>query len=147
MKILFLDFDGVINPISFHHSSSGFSKAACANVQSILVKDPNVRIVVSSAWRRNGLEVVRKILQENGIDHTKVIDLTEESGGFDPGNRDQQIKNWLKNHPEIKDFAILDDSAILKDFESHYVKTNGYVGLTHQDAERALEILNANKKV
>lgn len=146
MKILFLDFDGVIAPFTYHHSSSGFSKSACANVQYILVKDPNVRIVVSSAWRRNGLEILRKILQEHGVDPTKVIDITEEKGGWTPENRDHQIKDWLKKHPEIKDFAIVDDSAVLKDFEKHYVKTNAYVGLTQQDAERVIEILNADKK-
>ena len=144
MKILFLDFDGVIAPLSFHHSSSGFSASACANVQSILTKDPNVRLVVSSAWRRWGLEKIREILKENGIDSTKVIGLTEAEGGFTPENRAKQIKTWLKGHEEIKQFVVLDDYPMPK-LDANYVKINGYVGFTQKDAEIALRILGEDK--
>jgi hypothetical protein len=145
MKVLFLDFDGVINPLTFHHSTHGFSPSACANVQSVLTKDPNVRIVVSSSWRRWGLTKLREILKENGIDSTKVIDVTEEEGGWMPENRAKQIKSWLKEHPEVKDFAVLDDYPMPK-LDKNYVKCNGYVGFTQKDAEIALKILNADSK-
>lgn len=145
MKILFLDFDGVIAPLSFHHSSSGFSSSACANVQSILVKDPNVRLVVSSAWRRWGLEKIREILKENGIDSTKVIGLTEAKGGFTPEHRAAQIKTWLKEHPEVKSYVAVDDYPLPK-LDPNYVKTNGYVGFTQKDAEIVLKIFNEDKK-
>lgn len=144
MKIIFLDFDGVIAPLSFHHSSSGFSASACANVQSVLTKDPNVRLVVSSAWRRWGLEEIRKILKENGIDSTKVIGLTEAEGGFPPEHRAVQIKTWLKNHPEIKKYVALDDYPLPK-LGDNYLKINGYVGFTQKDAEIALRILSEDK--
>lgn len=141
MKIIFLDFDGVIAPLSFHHSSSGFSASACNNVQSILVKDPNVRLVVSSAWRRWGLEKIREILKENGIDSTKVIGLTEADGGFMPENRANQIKTWLKAHPEVEKYVALDDYPLPK-LGDNYLKINGYVGFTQKDAESALRILS-----
>jgi len=144
MKVIFLDFDGVIAPLSFHHSSSGFSASACANVQSVLVKDPNVRLVVSSAWRRWGLEKIREILKENGIDSTKVIGLTEADGGFMPENRAVQIKAWLKAHPEVKKFVALDDYPLPK-LGDNYLKINGYVGFTQKDAEIALRILSEDK--
>lgn len=145
MKILFLDFDGTIAPISFHHGS-GFSHAACANVQSIITIDPKVRIVVSSAWRRLGLAKVREILKENGIDSTKVIGVTEEDGGWAPQNRAKQIKNWLKDHPEVKIFAAIDDYP-LPEIDANAVKTNGYVGVTQKDVEIVLKILqDANSK-
>lgn len=141
MKILFLDFDGCIAPISFHHSSSGFSKAACANVQSVLDKDPNVRIVISSSWRRWGVEKLREILKENGIDPTKVIGVTEEKGGWPPENRADQIKDWLEKHKEIKHFVAIDDYPLPK-LDPNCIKTNGYVGFTQKDAEVALKILD-----
>jgi hypothetical protein len=144
MKILFLDFDGVIAPLSYHHSSSGFSASACANVQSILTKDPNVRLVVSSAWRRWGLEKIREILKENGIDSTKVIGITETEGGFPPEHRAKQIKTWLKNHPEIKVYVAVDDYPLPK-LDPNYLKCNGYVGFTQKDAEIALRILSEDK--
>jgi hypothetical protein len=139
MKVIFLDFDGVINPISFHHGS-GFSKTACANIQSILTKDPKVRIVISSSWRRNGLETCQKILKENGIDPTKVIGMIEEKGGFMPDGRDEQITHWLETHKEVKSFVVLDDFPMPK-FGDNYVKTNSYVGLTQKDAEIVERIL------
>jgi hypothetical protein len=139
MKIIFLDFDGVINPIEYHQSQ-GFSKTACANVQSILTKEPNVRIVISSAWRRNGLEYCQKTLKEHGIDSTKVIGLTDDEGGFPPEHRHAQIERWLKDHKEVNSYVVLDDYP-LKEFGEKYVKINGYVGITQKDAEKALEIL------
>ncbi len=145
MKIIFLDFDGVINPLTFHHGS-GFSASACANVQMLLTKEANARIVVSSSWRRWGLEKIREILKENGIDHTKVIGITEERGGWTPEHRALQIKDWLEKHKEVKEFVILDDYPMPK-YEAHYVKCNGYVGFTQKDVEIALRILeNADKK-
>ena len=134
MKVIFLDFDGVINPISFHHGS-GFSKTACDNLQSILTKDPAVRIVVSSAWRRNGLEACQKNLKDNGIDYTKLVGLTDMEGGLMPGpEREAQIERWLKDHPEVKQFAVLDDFPLPK-FKDRYVKINAYIGITQKDAE------------
>lgn len=138
MKIIFLDFDGVIAPVSFHHGS-GFSKTACANVQSILVKDPDVRIVISSAWRRNGLKTCQEILKDNGIDSTKVIDITDSEGGWPPENRAEQIKRWLKSHSEVKTFVVLDDFP-MPEFKT-YVKINSYIGLSQKDAEIVSSIL------
>jgi hypothetical protein len=143
MKAILLDFDGTIAPLSLHHTSNGFSATACANVQSILTKDPNARIVVSSAWRRWGLEKVREILKENGIDPTKVIGVTEAEGGWTPENRAKQINNWLKNHKEVKEFVVLDDSP-MPEFGDRFIKVNPYVGFTEKDAENALKALNAN---
>lgn len=140
MKIVFLDFDGVINPLTFHHSESGFSQSACSHVQEMLAKDSEIRIVVSSAWRRHGLAVVKKILQENGIDQSRVIDVTDSEGGWTPENRDKQILRWLENHKEIKHFVAVDDYPLPK-LVPNYVKTNGYVGFTQKDAEIALRIL------
>lgn len=144
MKIIFLDFDGTIAPLSYHHSSSGFSVSACANVQSLLTKDSEVRIVVSSSWRRWGLEEIRKILKENGIDSTKVIGLTESEGGWDPKNRELQIKEWLKEHPKVKKFVVLDDYP-MPELDANSVKMNGYVGFTQKDAETATRILGEDK--
>jgi hypothetical protein len=140
MKIIFLDFDGVINPITFHNSASGFSKAACANLQSILVKDANVRIVISSAWRRLGIEKCREILKEHGVDSTKAISVTDADGGWDPQNRTEQIQRWLDAHKSVKQFIVLDDYPMPK-FGDNYVKINSYVGFTQKEAEISLRIL------
>lgn len=140
MKILFLDFDGVINPLLKSLGSDNFSSVACNHVANMLVKEPTLRVVVSSAWRQWGLDRIREILQKNGIDPTKVIGLTEHKGGWEPNNRHKQIRDWLKEHPEIKDYVVLDDYP-LEGLEHRQVKMNGYIGFTQTDMERALSIL------
>jgi histidinol phosphatase-like enzyme len=143
VKILFLDFDGVINPHNQFDLSGDFSKTACSHVQMMLTKIPDLRIVVSSSWREKGLPAVREILKSNGIDSTKVIDITEgpkEKHG-EKKAREHHIEHWLNSHPEIEKFVIIDDEAELKELKHKYVKPNPYVGFTQKDMESALKIL------
>ena len=147
MKILFLDFDGVINPLLKYDGHGKFSKIACSHVQTMLVKIPDLRIVVSSSWRVYGLPAVRDILKTNGIDPTKVIDVTE--GPKEKPNqkhaREHHIEHWLRVHPEVDNFVILDDEAEIDDLKEHYVNTNPYVGFTQRDMEKALKILENSR--
>jgi len=149
MKILFLDFDGVINPLLNFSGTGDFSKIACSHIQMMLTKVPDLRIVVSSSWRTYGLPACRDILKRNGIDSTKVIDTTEgpkEKHG-NKFERDHHVANWLKAHPEIDSFVIIDDEAEFPDFKHKYVKPNAYVGFTQRDMEKALSILGSDSKL
>jgi hypothetical protein len=140
MKILFLDFDGVIKPLY-----KDFSKEACKLVNDLLIKEPGLRIVVSSSWRVYGLQEVRGILRELGIDPIKVIDVTPGFPEHGLKTRDHHIKVWLRNHP-VDNFVILDDEAEMPDFKKKYVNTDSNIGLTEKDAERALSILEKSSK-
>lgn len=140
MKILFLDFDGVIKPLH-----QDFSKEACKRVRDLLVKEPSLRIVVSSSWREQGLQAVRGILAGLGIDPIKVIDITEGQPEHALKTRDHHIKKWLRDHP-VENFVILDDEAEMPDFQRKYVNTNAKLGFTDKDAERALDILKQSGK-
>jgi hypothetical protein len=139
MKILFLDFDGVIKPLH-----QDFSKDACKRVSDLLIKEPHLRIVVSSSWREQGLQACRGILSGLGIDPIKVIDVTPGMPEHALRTRDHHIKKWLREHP-VDNFVILDDEADCPDFKRKYVKTNSDVGLTDKDMERALDILKQDK--
>jgi hypothetical protein len=143
MKIVFVDFDGVLNPFMTFSGTGKFSKMACSHISDMLIKVPDLRIVVSSSWRAKGLESVRETLKDNGIDPTKVIDITEgpkERHG-QPKAREHHIEHWLSAHPEIENFVIIDDEAELKELDHKYVKPNPYVGFTKKDMEKALKIL------
>ena len=140
MKILFLDFDGVLN----NHRNVDpdpeiFSPAACDNLRKLLDDEPDLRIVVSSAWRHGGKEYVRKVLSKNGIPRSKVVGIT----GNDPGVRGAQIKAWLDAHDEldIESFVIIDDESDMEPLKDRLVKTQSYVGLTSKDVEDAKKIL------
>lgn len=145
MKIIFLDVDGVLDPLLKSLGSGNFSSIACGHISHMLIKEPSLRIVVSSSWRRWGLEKIREILQKNGIDPTKVISILEAKGGWAPENRHKQVKDWLESHPEIKDYVVLDDYP-LDGFEDRQVKMNGYIGFTETDMENALKVLSEDKK-
>lgn len=147
MKVLFLDFDGVINPFMKFSSTGEFSKACCANVNLLLIKVPTLRIVVSSSWRTYGLAACRDILKANGIDPTKVIDITEMPAKDRGLDREHHIERWLRLHPETVNFVILDDEAEIPDLKKKYVETNSYVGLTSSDVDRALKILGEDSKL
>ena len=51
---------------------------------------------------------------------------------------------WLDNHKEeVLNYAILDDeNDFLETQLKHYVQTDTYTGLTSEDADRIIEILN-----
>lgn len=142
MNILFLDWDGVINPY-FHFSHTGdFSKVCCGHIRDLLIKEPNLRIVISSEWRIKGLKACQDILQENGIDKTKIIGITDLPAHDRGLDREHHIEKYLREHPEIENFVIIDDLAEIPDLKKHYVITNSYIGVTQTDIEKAIKILN-----
>lgn len=143
MRVLFLDFDGVLNTFTKFSHAGHFSKPACGNLNSLLERASDLLIVVTSAWRRHGLERVKEILQSNGIDSNRVIGITEYDNvaeGSVP--RGVYIDRWLKQHPEVYQFVIIDDQSDMNELRSHLVKTNSWIGLTASDIKQALEILN-----
>lgn len=143
MKVLFLDFDGVINPHSHRADGAMFSKVACKNLNSLLKQVPDLKIVVSSSWRIHGIKAVRDILNSNGIDPKRVIDITGDESGI----RGNQIKGWLSKHKKVTNFAILDDDSDMGELMPRLVKTNGFVGLTESEVNKVVELLDQYDKM
>lgn len=158
MKVIFLDFDGVLN------SSASFvmekrirekqyltKKKLCpinetlchvctSNFQLILDEVPDAKIVISSTWRELfDLEWLKKKLNSYGVDSTKVIGITPSSFR----SRGYEIDQWLKDHPEVTSFVILDDNEIGDRFtEKEIVKTTWDTGLTLPHVFKAINILD-----
>ena len=147
MKIIFLDFDGVINPSMKFSSTGDFSKICCQNLQSILKAVPDATVVISSSWRTYGLAACKDILKGCGIDPKRVVDVTEGSKKEGEFGREHHIEKWLRLHPEVDTFVILDDEAEVPDLKSNYVNTNSVIGLTSADADKAIEILSKTSKL
>lgn len=142
MRVLFLDFDGVLKLWPNINMSKVFDKQACINLEMLLSKVPDLKIVVSSAWRVDGLESVTEVLKSNGIDPRRVLDITgHEQSGHDSDHRGFQIECWLKVHPAVKQFVILDDESDMGQLKTKLVKTDRYTGLTQANVEKALKIL------
>src|SRR5271167_3063429 len=119
MKVIFLDFDGVLNSSASFVLETRIRKAkpqtgrrlppvnetlchvCTSNFQMILEEVPSAKIVISSTWREiYNLEWLKKKLKSYGIDSSRVIDKTPSSFR----DRGYEIKQWLEEHPEVTNF-------------------------------------------
>lgn len=148
MKVIFLDYDGVMNPpntcLVFHTPrNADFGREAVDNLNYILEKT-GAYIVVSATNRGNDSWTV-KLFDYNGIDSARYIDYTSSLRDRPRGD---EIKQWLTAESirtggsEPESFVIIDDESDMGELNDHLVKTNYMIGLTRTDAEKAIKILN-----
>jgi hypothetical protein len=166
VKVIFLDFDGVLNNYgSFLYEArrrkkwklqgikgnvnETFDNVCASNLQYILDTYPEVKIVVSSTWRLLfSVEELKAKFAEYHIDDTRIIGCTPEDKLR--ASRGIEIKSYLENHPEIKQYVIIDDNDW--DISPHHppetiVKTSWeYGGLTFGHAQEVVEKLKTPKK-
>lgn len=137
MRVLFLDIDGVINserscaafdgyPHDFSPRDMGrFDPVALALVRK-LCDTTDCSIVVSSTWRTTFT------LHEIGCKlELPVMAATPDLGG--DYARADEIAMWLRSHPEVTHYAIVDDLALDFDDPEHqarFVQTNDEFGLS-----------------
>ena len=141
MKVIFLDFDGVINDYL------SFDQINDYNVEILkrIINKTNAKVVVTSShkykWQINdNIEAFLnsnyiKMLKETGID---VFDCTP----FVNRNREQEILLYLKNHPEITQYVILDDDYIIESLKEHEIYVDLQTGLRQEHIIPAIRILN-----
>lgn len=158
MRILLLDFDGVLNSVgSFIYNErmrklglsktpthESFDPIACSNLQYILEELPDVQIVVSSTWRKyNTLAALQEIFKVNHLLPERMIGTTPESK---EGYRGKEIETYLKAHPEVTEFVIVDDDSDMEPYMDRLVKTDGRNGLTWTDAEKVIEMFGGKNE-
>ena len=122
-NILFLDFDGVVNtPLLDAKSQSwkmNFPSDGCVNNKEAVAliskfcKAFDFNIVVTSDWRLDRANTWRQCLHNSGLDSSVQIvgntpNLWCTSLEFGRGH---EIKQWLSEHPEVKNFIIIDDDV------------------------------------
>ncbi len=163
MKVIFLDFDGVITTLE-----SGWT--LCPKKMELLgriLDATDARIVISSSWRRNTLEETLEFIGggcKNAQEHPfpycdKVIGITHRMYAFswnDKVNertgkrpnylipRGVEIDRWLKdNGYNITNYVILDDDDdMLYCQRNNFIKTRQLKGLSEENVEQAIKILN-----
>jgi hypothetical protein len=171
VKVIFLDFDGVLNSsASFILESNRRRKlmetdkaagmlfrvnqtlchVCCSNFQYILDHVPSdVKIVISSTWREiYDMDWLKAKLQSYGIDSSRVIDKTPACfvGGFTRAPRGQEISEWLEEHPEVTDYVILDDNSDMTVHMDKFVQTSWLTGLTLYNVEKTIDMLGGEDK-
>jgi hypothetical protein len=137
MKVIFLDFDGVMNPEKNYQPDCNFSKAAVKNLNTLLDEVPDAKIVVSSAWRHRGIMFVKEVLKKNGVTSGRVVGITDLKHETDRGHH---IERYVKDH-SIETYVILDDRRDMDSSLSHLVHVNPVVGLTEKNVEDAVKML------
>ena len=135
MRVIFLDIDGVLNTNSDKEISNDKLK-----LLSELVSKTGADVVLSSSWRygwnkpelnKPGTRIygLKQLLKDNDI-------VIKETIGLDL-TKSMQIKNYL-NTNMISNYVVLDDEPI---GIANLVKTNGNVGLTQSDCQKASQLL------
>lgn len=144
MKVIFLDFDGVITipPKWF------FQANLIKNVKKIVDKT-GAKIIVSSSWRSETVENTKDIIIDrkrrcprNSMLFWLVDNLYDVTHTYRE-NRGQEIKDWLDTHDDIENYVIIDDDNDFLDEQLyHFVQTNYEDGLTEVETKRVIKVLN-----
>jgi hypothetical protein len=167
MKVLFLDIDGVLNSDDNESVLSRLWKESnsvikskdrfgylfdqrCVTWLEYIVMATGCKIVISSSWRRAGLEAMRTMWAERDLPG-EVIDITpwgDDAQHDDYDNRGNQIQSWIDKH-SLDAYCIVDDYDQMLQGQN-FVETDSEFGLTRESALEIVKILNyekANKKL
>ena len=132
-----------------------FDPRSVANLKKI-VDETGADIVISSSWKSFGLSELEDMWQDRGLPG-KLIGITPNSVSDEMllnadldhmeifSIRGMEIKEWLDKHgKKVSHYVIIDDmDNFLPEQKSHFVLTDPEVGITDEDADKAIKILNA----
>ena len=151
MKVIFLDFDGVLNSEKFVRNCMGYGVIIDSSRMTLLkqiIDATNARIILSTSWREHW-DVNKEYCDETGL-YIDELFKEYELEIFDKTpklrtDRESEIKSWLDEHKSTKNFVVLDDAFLSADFlNGHFVKTSNYRdGLDEQNVKDAIKILNS----
>jgi hypothetical protein len=146
MKLIFLDFDGVlVNGESIGRGSGHRSMAdpSCVAALNRLIEETRAVIVVSSMWRvgESVIQLEQKLLEWGVIG--EVLDKTPVMWDTIRGD---EIKAWLQDYEyqypgHIEGIVIIDDDSDMGDMSEYLVKTTFWEGLTAEHVEQAKKVL------
>lgn len=142
MKIIFLDIDGVVTNLK---TGWRLPDLDCLHELFRIIKETGAFVVLSSTWRLH-VDLFSQV-QSWGINF---ISMTPRCHQINVENevrwteRGDEIQEWLDMHEHLKieSFVILDDDQDMKHLSDRLVITSWGDGLSKEDADRAIEILN-----
>lgn len=149
MKVIFLDFDGVLNTPANWGKRPLIPNAITPELVrrvSDLVVETDAHVVISSTWRHfETLDALRDALHAAGFVYPNMII------GVTPRlnlRRDQEIRRWLDDNNvqhAVIDYVVLDDDSAgdgnFAEVEGHWVHVDYDVGLSVADCLDAKCIL------
>lgn len=156
MKVIFLDFDGVITT---YKSQYRLDKEKMKLVKYIC-EITDAYIVITSSWRRHTLEDTIKDITDTSKRYVtvpftpieRVIGITSRMysfKGYDENihylvPRGVEIERYLQENNDIEKYVIIDDdSDMLLEQAPYFIQTDAIEGLSEEDAKKAITILNS----
>lgn len=159
MRVLFLDFDGVLNTKEFLQSvfsgrradpevaayqdrpSSMIDPTKVALLNQI-IDATHCTVVISSSWRlwhdRHELFAILLTHKFNG----HIWGVTPHNPEIVDRPRGLEIQDWINGAPEpVTSFVILDDYDDMEHLKHRLVQTNNQTGLTQEHVDRAIQML------
>lgn len=154
-RIIFLDIDGVLinlKSLRAGRDEEGLHRPdpECVERLNLLTDTFDAQIVVSSTWRKYGLQKITQILAGWGV-AGKVIGATpdlsyiRESGIAVAPTRGDEIRAWLdvtsRGKREVGQFVILDDDRDMGDLLPYLVQIDPERGLSDDDVDKARMVI------
>lgn len=164
MRVMMLDFDGVLNSKQHFLATKGFKVPGADTLNDadlfrmksdvnannmwvlrfIMDQVPDLKIVISSAWRSfYSLESFKELFKIYKLDGDRIIGVTPKKFSSE---RIHEIHMWLDDYVELHhkqpDWVALDDHAIFNLGDPEKVReflTDSWVGLTMQDAFKIVQ--------
>lgn len=164
-RILFLDFDGVLNTDNYTKRLVAEGKAyrdvygdlfdpeAVRNLKRIIDSVADVKIVITSTWKDTiGADNVRQLWKDRympgriyGMTKPFIPDFFSMDSDFElaiMAGKGHEVKQWLEEHAKGEHrYVILDDmSYFLPEQEPHLVKVDQFRGITEEDSAKAIRL-------
>lgn len=148
MKIIFLDFDGVVST----YEKRWHLDPAKLTLVNTIVWQTGARIVVTSSWKvgsRKADDFKEQLLGSFLVDDKtneafkqfvkNIYDITDSKGP----DRGSEIQRWLDaNQKDVENYVILDDDSDMLDGQLfNFVQTDGYEGITEREVKLCKGVL------
>ena len=150
MRILFLDFDGVLNNAKGRNLFGiDHIDSRLVDILATIVKQTDVHIVISSDWRKYHTIDQLKAFIDNDIVNDSIIGVTDDNRIWsddysfiqDILPRGQVIKNYVDSH-DVSSYVILDDNPVDYGQNKYLVRTSDKFGLQQKHIKSVKRILD-----
>ena len=150
MKILFLDFDGVLNNAD-HRASYGNVAAGIERTKLPLIKNivdsTGAKIVLTTSlrtfWDKDSAkcDYYGQVINDEFAKHG--LEIYDKTPVLENGSREDEIFQWFVDNPGVKNYVAIDDGFLSAGFlNNHFVQTSDKVGLEDEHVKKAIDILN-----
>ena len=135
IDVVFLDFDGVLSTERSNFRDEIVNPDAISNFNALCLEN-DLKVVISSSWRKYDgyIDLFYSFGIDKHIDIIGAIPITGNGKSF-------LIKEYLKAHPEINRYIILDDVYLGGELNSHLVQTTYSRGFNDSKYQEALNKL------